>query len=118
MSSSGFLLVRHRNVRQGKGKQYQQNGKRRADIKLHMAQLETGETHAPHRQNKANGTPDTDRWEVSHNIHAGRLQAVIRYSIDQAQRRHIGQRVKQDHKEHRPGVVTSAAMNSVMAPTT
>ena len=67
-----------------------------------MAQLEAREAHAPHRHDKADGAPDTDWREVGDDIQTGRFQAIVGDGVDQAKRWHIGQRVKQDHHEHRP----------------
>ncbi len=97
-----FLLVRNRDGWQRQGKYRQHHGERSTDIELHMAQFEAREAHAPHRHDKTDGAPDTDGWEIGDDIHTGRFQAVVGDGVDQAKRRHIGQRVQQDHHEHRP----------------
>ena len=97
-----FLLVRNRNGWQRQGEDRQQHRERCADIELHMAQFEAREAHAPHRHDKADSSPDTDWREIGHDIHIRGLQAVVGDGVDQAKRWHIGQRVKQDHHEHRP----------------
>ena len=97
-----FLLIGHRNMRQRQGEEHQQQGERRADIELHMAQFKAGEADAPHGEDKTNGAPDTNRREIGHDIHIRRLQAVVRNGVNQPQRWHIGQRVEQDDEEHFP----------------
>ena len=94
------LGVGDRNMRQRQGEQRQQDRQRRADIKLHMAKLEAREANAPHGEDKADGAPDTNWREIGHDIQPRRLQAVVGDGVDQAKRRHISQRVKQDHEEH------------------
>ena len=66
-----FLLIGDWDMRQRQGEQRQYDGQRRADIQLHMAQFKAGEAYRPHRQNKADGAPDTDWREVCNNIHPG-----------------------------------------------
>ncbi len=97
-----LLLVRNGNVWQCQSEQHQHDRQRRANVQLHMAQLEAGEAHRPHRQNKADGAPDADWREVGNDVHARRFQAVVGDGVNQAQRWHIGQRVKQNNEEHRP----------------
>ena len=94
------LGVGDRNMRQRQGEQSQQDRQRRANVQLHMAQFKAGEAHAPHGEDKADGAPDTNWREIGDNIQPRRLQAVVGDGIDQAKRRHVGQRVKQDHEEH------------------
>ena len=65
------LLIGDRNVRQRQREQRQHHGERSTNIELHMAQFEAGKAHRPHRQNKADGAPNTDRREVGHDIQAG-----------------------------------------------
>ncbi len=66
-----------------------------------MAQFETGEAHRPHRQNKADGAPNTNWRELFDDIQTCGLQTEVGDGVYQTERRHIGQRVKQDNGEHR-----------------
>ena len=94
------LGVSHRDRRQRQGEQRQQYRQRRTDVQLHMAQLKAGEADAPHGEDKADSAPDTDRRKIGNDIQPRRLQAIVRDGVNQPQRRHIGQRVEEDHEEH------------------
>ena len=94
------LGVGDRNMRQRQGEQRQQDRQRRANVQLHMAQFEAREADAPHGEDKADGAPDTNWREIGDDIQPRRLQAIVRDGVNQPQRRHIGQRVEEDHKEH------------------
>ena len=69
-------------MRQRQGEQHQYQGQCRTDVQLHMAQFKAGEAHSPHRQNKADGAPDTNWREVGNDIHPGRLQAIVGDGVD------------------------------------
>jgi hypothetical protein len=58
-------------MRQRQGEQRQYDRECRPDVKLHMAQFEACEAHAPHGHDKADGAPDTDWREVGDDLHTG-----------------------------------------------
>ena len=69
-------------MRQRQGEQREDNGKHRTDVELHVAQFEAREADAPHCHDKADGAPDTNRWEIRHNIQTGGFQSVVGNRVD------------------------------------